>query len=313
MAKWLLLLTALAFVLLPLSKAPTANAAVFAPTTVAELIAAINSANGNAEADVINLVPGMTYSLTEVDNDVLWPNGLPIISSDITINGNGATIERSGGNPPTPALFPFYITVDDAGDTYTVELDNNISNASIVAVLEGDASGDLDTDIDATEINGVEPVEMSSPEQPLREELENLGVDVDALAGELVVLVVIECKALDFFDVTFVNEDDDDDSTTLEVDCEGSGDEIPPFRIFIVIDGALRLNALTVSGGFNSGTVGGGGILNYIGDSVTVLTKSTVSGNMADSGAGIRNHSGGTVELTESTVSGNMASAVAAS
>ncbi len=56
------------------------------------LIAAINTANGNGEADTIFLEAG-TYTLTAADNDTeeSGPNGLPSISSDITIHGAGAT------------------------------------------------------------------------------------------------------------------------------------------------------------------------------------------------------------------------------
>jgi hypothetical protein len=59
---------------------------------VAGLIAAIDTANGNGQADTINLAPGGTYTLTVINNT---DNGLPIITSQITINGNGATIQRS--------------------------------------------------------------------------------------------------------------------------------------------------------------------------------------------------------------------------
>jgi hypothetical protein len=65
------------------------------------LIAAINTANTNPGVDTINLAPGGTYTLTAVDNGAPGPginagaNGLPAITSQIAINGNGATIQRS--------------------------------------------------------------------------------------------------------------------------------------------------------------------------------------------------------------------------
>ncbi|MFC2105633.1 choice-of-anchor Q domain-containing protein [Candidatus Bipolaricaulota bacterium] len=59
------------------------------------LISAINAANANGVADVINLAPGCTYTLNAVDNETDCYNGLPSIISPITINGNGATIVRS--------------------------------------------------------------------------------------------------------------------------------------------------------------------------------------------------------------------------
>jgi hypothetical protein len=81
----------------------------------AGLIAAINVANGNGEADTINLATSGTYTLTTVDNSTYWtgPTGLPPITSQIAINGNGATIQRSDA-PGTPDFRIFYI--DGSGD-----------------------------------------------------------------------------------------------------------------------------------------------------------------------------------------------------
>lgn len=63
---------------------------------VTALVNAIVNANNSAEDDIINLAPGGTYTLTAPDNDI---NGLPSISNaassgSLTINGNGATIQR---------------------------------------------------------------------------------------------------------------------------------------------------------------------------------------------------------------------------
>ncbi len=94
------LLASFAFAMQP---AQLARAATFyiADGDVAGLIAAINTANGNGEADTINLAAGGTYTLTAVDNTTDGANGLPSITSAITIEGHGATIERSsaGGTP----------------------------------------------------------------------------------------------------------------------------------------------------------------------------------------------------------------------
>jgi hypothetical protein len=69
------------------------------PCDAAALVAAIEAANGNGEADTLNLEAGCTYGLTEVNNNADGPNGLPSITSEIVINGNGATIERSDTSP----------------------------------------------------------------------------------------------------------------------------------------------------------------------------------------------------------------------
>jgi hypothetical protein len=56
---------------------------------VACLIAAIKEANANGQTNTIRLAAG-TYTLTEVDNTTEGPNGLPSITSPLTITGAGA-------------------------------------------------------------------------------------------------------------------------------------------------------------------------------------------------------------------------------
>jgi hypothetical protein len=75
---------------------------------VAALIAAINTANSNGEADVITLAAGCVYTLTSVDNTTDGDNGLPVISSEITLTGNGATIQRDSVTP-APDFRIFYV------------------------------------------------------------------------------------------------------------------------------------------------------------------------------------------------------------
>src|SRR6266496_4785379 len=61
-------------------------ATIQVPCSVPALVAAINTANSTSGADTLNLAGGCTYTLTAPDNAA---NGLPVITSDITINGNG--------------------------------------------------------------------------------------------------------------------------------------------------------------------------------------------------------------------------------
>ena len=68
---------------------------------VACLIKAIREANGNGEANTITLEAG-TYPLTTVDNNTDGSNGLPSITSPLTLQGAGAdatVIERAAGTP----------------------------------------------------------------------------------------------------------------------------------------------------------------------------------------------------------------------
>ena len=71
------------------------------------LVNAINNANTDTDTDgtsgcpagsgndTINLLAGKIYTLTKADNQFEGSNGLPLITSRITINGNGAAISRA--------------------------------------------------------------------------------------------------------------------------------------------------------------------------------------------------------------------------
>ena len=74
---------------------------------VAELVTAIRTASSNGVPNTINLFPNGVYALTQPDNYEYGPNGLPQISSDITLNGQGATLQR--GNGTTNFRF-FYVS-----------------------------------------------------------------------------------------------------------------------------------------------------------------------------------------------------------
>lgn len=81
-----------------LPPAPRAFAATInVDCNVNHLVNALDTANTNAGADTLELTLNCTYTLTTVNNtsSEFGPNGLPVIVSDITINGNNATIARS--------------------------------------------------------------------------------------------------------------------------------------------------------------------------------------------------------------------------
>lgn len=96
---FLVLLLAVALCDKPASTTHAASAAV--GCSAGELITAIRAANANPGADVLDLTAGCLYRLTTVDNSDpnLGPNGVPVITSPITINGHGATIAREDAAP----------------------------------------------------------------------------------------------------------------------------------------------------------------------------------------------------------------------
>jgi hypothetical protein len=85
------------------------------------LSAVIEVANGTPLPDVIELAPGCVYSFTSAHSSVLeandfWygPAAVPAIASPITIEGNGAVIERSAG-AATPFRL-FFVGADPVND-----------------------------------------------------------------------------------------------------------------------------------------------------------------------------------------------------
>jgi sugar lactone lactonase YvrE len=81
-------------------------------TTSITLRDAINAANNTGGSNVIDLAANTTYivSPANVDNVTNGPNALPAISSNITIEGNGAILHRAGtGTTTADALRFFYV------------------------------------------------------------------------------------------------------------------------------------------------------------------------------------------------------------
>ena len=91
--------------------APAASAAILPAVcsgstgSVPSLIGAITAANLNPGPDTVTLGPDCTYTLGNVDNNWYGPNGLPAISDDVTVEGNGATIARFDAAPKFRLFF----------------------------------------------------------------------------------------------------------------------------------------------------------------------------------------------------------------
>src|SRR4051812_37215302 len=98
----LFILVLLVTLLAPTATPSPAHAAVYniADGDIAGLLAAIR---GPAPGSVVNLAPGGTYTLLAEPNDPQAGSGsISLINSaDLTINGNGATLQRSSA-PGTP-------------------------------------------------------------------------------------------------------------------------------------------------------------------------------------------------------------------
>jgi uncharacterized repeat protein (TIGR01451 family) len=120
---------------------PTQAATTINVSTAAEFIQAINDANSEVGlyvgADTITLAANIT--LTAVDNTTDGRNGLPSITSAITIEGNGFTIQRDPayntcGPTPGNAAQDFRILHVSAGGNlslYNVTIANGCANIAL--------------------------------------------------------------------------------------------------------------------------------------------------------------------------------------
>ena len=94
----------------PVSTLQTGLSTALSDCTGASLVKAIDDANAaGAGPHTITLMEGCTYTLTAVHNHWYGPNGLPAVTSDITIAGKGrSVIERSSADV-TPAFRLFFV------------------------------------------------------------------------------------------------------------------------------------------------------------------------------------------------------------
>lgn len=235
------------------------------------LIAAIVEANGNGEPDVIHLAENSHY-LLENAYDTSWGGkGLPDIESEITIEGNGATIERSGEDG-TPNFRFFHLTSSSDSDLTLKDLtlDNGSPSYHGGAILNWGGTVAL---IGCTLSNNTST---------------NLGGAIQTqnsggLSGELTII-----------DSTLIGNTGDRGGA---INKHGSGGSV------IITDSIIADNVAT-------GVVGGGGLYIESSGTHTI-TGTVVSGNQAIGdtnahGGGIRTQSN-TLTVTDCTFDSNAA------
>lgn len=123
---------------------------------VSALISTIDAANAAPDPDTICLAADSTYTLTAAHNTQSGANGLPPITTDITLVGNGATITRDAAAPPFRFLY--------VGSTGALTLEDVTLTGGLAGVADpGDNGGAvynlgtltlIDTAITASSANG---------------------------------------------------------------------------------------------------------------------------------------------------------------
>ncbi|MDY7080299.1 MAG: right-handed parallel beta-helix repeat-containing protein [Chloroflexota bacterium] len=285
--------------------------------TAANTDAAVGGCSAGSGADTIVLQPGSTHILTGVNNTVYGPSGLPVISSEITIEGNGATIERESGAPDFRIL-----AVSNSGDltlnemTITGGKSDGVSNrGGTVTINECTISGN-DTGVANAEPGTVE-INNSTVSNNVWEGVSSSG-DSGENPGENTLLTINNSTISGNTGIGVQS-----DSTTVEINHStisgNSGSGVSSYQ------GPLTINNSTISGNAGGGVDAGGGgdprsvIINgstisgntggsglFVGDAVTI-DNSTISNNSgADDGAGIW-IDGSSSTISNSTITGNTA------
>ena len=308
--KWACSLAAVALLLT--LQSPPSWAANFTAGTAAELIAAITTGNGNGEANTITLTADIT--LTDVNNSGYFgTNGLPVITSEITITGNGHTIQRQSGAPHFRLLEVSStgdLTLEDTtlsgGASYynngggifndhgSLTLSNSTVSGNSASAAEG--GGILDFYGRVTLTNSTVSGNSAGLGGGILDFYGSLTLSNSTVSGNS----ASEGGGIVGWggSLTLSNSTVSGNSAAppAYASCCARGGGIVSYGF-----GSLTLSNSTVSG---NSALGGGGILGW-GPSLT-LSNSTVSGNSAAFvGGGILAYGGGSLTLTNSTVSGN--------
>ncbi|MEE4380243.1 MAG: choice-of-anchor Q domain-containing protein [Candidatus Competibacteraceae bacterium] len=289
------------------------------PCNVDALINAIDFANGNGQADVINLNSNCTYTLTAIHNTTDGNNGLPSITSTITINGNGATIERSitGYTTGLPNDFRLLHIAENGNLTLNqltltgglalapVSLDyvfgtgGGLFNRGKVSLTNSTLSGNSAANFGGGFFNyssGSVGVTNSTLSGNSAADYGGGFINVGTMSLTSSTLSGNSAN----FGGGFYNGDGGTVSVTNSTLSGNSADFGGGFSNF----GTMSLTSSTLSG--NSAEDDGGGFFNASSGAVS-LTNSTLSSNLANSGGGFANGNNGTVSMTDSTLSDNTA------
>jgi len=278
-------------------------------------------AAGNG-ADVIILPAASTFTVPDVDNTTDGENGLPSVTTEITIDGNGAIIERAPADPDTFRLLHVAATgdltldatrvrngvaddagVEDGGGIFNYGGVLEITNGSIISGNSANAGGGILSYGGSTGITGSTITSNSAEYVGGGVYVEGGSLAItDSTISDNVAQVGGGVTTLYAPDVTITGSTISGNSANFLPVVGGGG--------VLIAFGSATISASTISG--NSASIGGG-VDAFIAN--LEIDHSTISGNSAYYGAGLANFGFyapgyGTTTLTNSTISGNSADLV---
>lgn len=265
-----------------------------------DLIAAINTANSNVEADTLNLASGCVYGF--LTGDAIHPDSaLPRVASAITINGNGAIFLRAianadfrllrvepSGNLTLDNVILFGGSSTDGGGIYN-DGTLTVTHSTLAGNNAGSGGGIYNsgtlTLIDSV-LSGNSAIFGGGIASG-----DTLTVIDSALSGN---------SASDSGGGIYNGGTTTLTNTTIYGNTADAGGGV------FIPSGTLTVTNATISD--NSASSSGGGVYNNSG--TLTVTNTTISGNSADAGGGggVYNNNSGTLTVTNSTISDNSAS-----
>jgi len=239
-------------------------------------------AKGNpGGADTISLPANGTFSLTAVADSLYGATGLPTIESAITIQGNGATIQRTGS-----AKFRL-LAVGDGG---ALTLDNvKLKNGLAPNEYGGGIMAYGDLTLSNSTISGSTATYAGGAVFAAD------GVKVTVTGGQFTGNRAADGGGFALYSVN---------AALTNVTLQGNQAEGGYGGGAYVQGGTVAISGGAISG--NSSAENGGGLA--VEGGTATITNAAISGNTAPSGGGIDQY-GGTVALQRSLVSGNKATA----
>jgi hypothetical protein len=299
--------------LLALWQAPAWAATINVDGTTCTLINAIVAANtdtatGSCTAgsgdDTLLLTASSTMTLNAVNNNTDGPNGLPVVSSTITIAGQGSTVQRDGSGPSFRLL-----NVGSAGNLTIQDLTMQ------GGYLSNHRGGGIFNRGGLTLTNCVLTNNYSGRDGGALSNLGSLTIANSTLSGNS---ANDEGGALfnSYGSVTIT------DSTIAGNSAYYGGGMVINYGIFTIANTSIVGNMAEGSGGMvnwygsvtitnssiagNSSTYyGTGGVYNDRGGTLIIM-NSTLAGNSANGDGGAVTNDYGTVTITNSTIVGNV-------
>jgi hypothetical protein len=294
-------------VLVSIAAVQTAAGAAVA-CSVPSLVAAVNAANAAAGGGTVTLPAGCVYTLTAANNSTDGGTGLPVITGNVTVQGNGATIARSSA-AATPAFRMFDVASAGHLTLHSLRLRNGLANNGTdgggaiyshgsLSVTSGTFTGNSSPAATGTSggaINSSGALTVTLSTFTGNSGQEGGGIFNESLKTAIVTRSTFSNNtATDFGGGALVSAD----GTTI-VTADTFVGNTGPGGGAIDNDATVDINDSTFLGN-TGGTNGGGAVQNF---GTATITYSTLSGNSSPFGADI--HSAGSALSVSSSIVAN--------